>query len=443
MSGTTAPTKPNNEPEPSKQPEPSNEPEPTKPTRGANLRGLRRAIAQLGVLQIDAVNAVARSHLLVLRPRLAGDHAATEALLARAAYSPRDRVLTEYWCHEASFCAVEHWPLYRWRMRRGEAGDTWKPLAQFARQRPQEIEEVLHTLTDVGPASATELDAATGTEATIDGRPLGQQAADQQAAGQWSQWTDTKKALGWLFWVGRIGVAERVNFTRRYDLIERVLPTNVVEWEPSAVEAQHALLLQAAKCLGVATAADLSDYHRLAKREAAVRIAELVEDGQLERVGVEGWDKEAYTLPGTRAVRRHSQSVLLSPFDPLVWFRPRCERLFDFTYRLEIYTPAAKRRYGYYVLPFLHHDRLAGRVDVRADRAARVLRVLGTFGEQDGAADTGAGNGSRGRGTSVPEVLARELVALAEWLGLTGVALDRTARGNLSAPLRDCLRSAA
>ena len=454
----------------------------------ANLRSLRRAFANLGVLQIDAVNAVARSHLLVLRPRLGGDHDSTRDLLERAAYtssaSPGSagaasvgsssagtasanagsagatagRQLTEYWCHEAAFCAVEDWPLYRWRMRRGETGELWKPLATFAAQNRRNIDNLLKALERHGPASVSELETATGADTT---KP-------PKREGQWTHWNDTKKALGWLFWAGYVGVAQRVSFARRYDLIERVLPAEIVARQIDEQSAQRELLLQAARCQGVGTAADLGDYFRLPKREAPARIAELVEDKKLVPVQVQGWSHEAYMLPGTKAVRRSSQSVLLSPFDPLVWFRPRGERLFDFHYRLEIYTPAAKRRYGYYVLPFLHEDRLAARVDVRSDRAGQVLQVLGAFSESGDAAGAGgsgsggssggaSGSGGAGGGnasaggagggaapahsykTPIEVALAQELVALAQWLGLSDVEIEPTARGDLTPPLHRVL----
>ncbi|HCB33695.1 MAG TPA: cytoplasmic protein, partial [Acidimicrobiaceae bacterium] len=381
---------------------------------------LRTAVAELGVLQIDAVNAVARSHLLVLRPRVGGDHDTVEARLAQAAYSGTGRTLTEYWCHEAGFCTVDDWPLYRWRMRRAAAGEMWPPLARYAAEHRRDIDAVRRALGRHGPASATELDEAAGTSPA---RPA-------RRPGQWWHWTDTKKALGWLFWTGRIGVAERVGFRRRYDLIERVLPAEVLERRLDDDEAQRELLLQAARCLGVAGAADLIDYHRLAKSTTPALIAELVADGRLRVAAVEGWDREAYVLPGVRVPRGRSQSVLLSPFDPLVWFRPRAERLFGFEYRLEIYTPAAKRRYGYYVLPFLHDGRPAARADVRSDRRAGVLRVHGVFGEPSAAAD------------AVP-ALASELRSLAAWLGLDDVALDAAARGDLAPAVRAALRSAA
>ena len=409
----------------------------------ANLRSLRRAISTLGVLQIDAVNAVARSQLLVLRPRLAGVVDSTQALLYRAAYAADNRLLTEYWCHEACFCATQDWPLYRWRMRRAEAGETWKPMAEFAAENSQAINALLTELERHGPVSVAELEAATG----VTSRPPKRQGA-------WAQWSHTKLALGWLFWTGYVGVAERVNFTRRYDLIDRVLPAAVVDKHIDEHEAQRELLLQAAQCLGVATVADLGDYHRLPKREAPARVAELVEDGKLLVANVEGWSQDGYLLPTAKAVRSQSQSVLLSPFDPLVWFRPRAERLFHFNYRLEIYTPAAKRRYGYYVLPFLHEDRLAARVDVRADRKDQVLRVLGAFAEPDAtgpnatgshatgtAAGGGASSAAANSQTPVEVALAKELTAMSQWLGLDDVAIASDARGDLAKPLQRVLKT--
>ncbi len=391
---------------------------------------MRRAITTLGVLQIDAVNAVARSHLLVLRPRLAGMADSTQALLYRATYAADNRQLTEYWCHEACFCAVQDWPLYRWRMQRAETGEIWKPMAKFAAANSRAINELLTEVERHGPVSVSELETITGAGASASKRK-----------GEWAQWSHTKLALGWLFWAGYIGVAERVNFTRRYDLITRVLPAKVVDKRIDEDEAQRELLLQAARCLGVATVADLGDYHRLPKREAPGRVAELVEDGKLLAVNVEGWSQDGYVLPSQIRVRRQSQSVLLSPFDPLVWFRPRAERLFRFKYRLEIYTPAVKRRYGYYVLPFLHEDRLAARVDVRADRDNQVLRVLGVFGEPTPDEPVAVKADAAPWQTPVEVALAQELAALAQWLGLNDVIVVSSARGDLAKPLRRVLHS--
>lgn len=375
----------------------------------------------MGLLQIDAVNVLARSHLLVLRARIGGSHDAVLKQLERAAYDRRaaERELTEYWSHEASFVQVDDWPLYRWHMRRGEQNEMWSGYARYGREQRPRIDQAAAWLADHGPATSAELDAALGWGAGV--------------RGPWGTRSNGKMALAWLFWAGHVGVAERVGFTRRYDVIERVLPAEVLAREIEEADAHRALLRQAAGCLGVATAEDLIDYHRLPKRTARARIAELVEDGALLEVQVEGWDRAAY-VPMTDDAsrpptpRRRSRSVLLSPFDPLVWFRPRAERLFGFHYRIEIYVPRAKRQYGYFVLPFLHNDALVARLDVRFNREARCLEVPAAWGEPDVWPAAGPAE------SDALEALAAELHALARWCGAEAVAI--APHGTLAARLR-------
>lgn len=371
---------------------------------------------QLDVLQIDAVNAVARSHLLVLRPRTHGTHDELTDLLNRCAYAHSE--FTEYWCHEAAYCATDDWPLYRWRMKRGEQGQMWRPLARYAQENRDEVRAVFEWLAEHGPASVAEAEAALATAPRPPRKP-----------NQWWGWSNAKRALGWLFWTGKVGVTERVNFSRRYDVIERVLPAAVVERRVDEPDALRHLVRKAAACLRVATAADLIDYHRLPKRAGAEAVRELVAAGELVRVNVGrgAHSTEAFTLAGAALARRPSRSVLLSPFDPLVWFRPRAEWLFGFHYRIEIYTPEADRRYGYYVLPFLFDDRLVARVDVRADRESCVLRVPGAFAETHGEGDA-----------ALVAALAHELRSLSTWCGLGEVAVGD--RGDLAMALRRELR---
>jgi uncharacterized protein YcaQ len=231
-----------------------------------------------------------------------------------------------------------------------------------------------------------------------------------KAPGEMWNWHDGKLSLEYLFWSGRVTAANRVNFERRYDLPERVLPAAVVDAPtPSREHAQRELVRLAARSLGVATEPDLGDYFRLPRRESKLRVAELVESGELAPVEVEDWDAPAYLWPAARRPRRVRARALLTPFDSLVWFRPRTERLFGFHYRIEIYTPAAKRRYGYYVLPFLLGDTLVARVDLKSDRSERALRVQGAF------AEPGADH------EHVAAELAEELATVAGWLGLDRV----------------------
>lgn len=392
------------------------------PTGRLDIRHLRRAMQCMGLLQIDAVNVLARSHLLVLRARTGGMHDAVLGLLERAAYTRQttERELTEYWGHEASFVRVADWPLYGWRMRRGAAGDMWSGYARFGQDNQSEIRSALAWLAGNGPASTAELDAAMGWGPGV--------------RGPWGTRSNGKLALAWLFWTGLVGVADRTRFVRRYDVIERVLPSEVVGTVVDEPDAHRALLADAARCLGVATADDLIDYHRLPKRIAAARVAELVEDGQLHEVAVQGWDRRAYVPAGQRAARRRSRSVLLSPFDPLVWHRPRAERLFDFHYRIEIYTPKSKRQYGYFVLPFLHDDALVARLDVRFDRARCRLEVPAAWAEPRWW-PTNPSTEADALGA-----LAAELRALSGWCG--GGDIDVGPRGDLADRLRTVLGSA-
>jgi uncharacterized protein YcaQ len=211
-----------------------------------------------------------------------------------------------------------------------------------------------------------------------------------------------------------------------YDLPERVLPAEVLAAPtPSEADAQRELLAMSAASLGVATAADLADYYRISVTKARPLIAELVEDGRLVPARVEGWTQPTYVHPDARRPRRVGRQAVLSPFDSLVWDRKRTERLFDFHYRIEIYTPAPKRIYGYYVCPFLFDETIAARVDLKADRAAGTLRVPGVYSE--GGADVG----------DVAHALAGELRAIAEWLGLESVTLGD--RGDLVTPLKRAL----
>jgi hypothetical protein len=376
-----------------------------RPAPGARLdrRHLGAVLRRIGLLQIDSVNVLVRSHYLPLFARLG---AYPTALLDGAAWNgrrPRDRVLFEYWGHEASLLPVELQPLLRWRMRRAEAGvGTWREVARVGRERRDLVEAVFAEVAARGPIGASELTAAEG-----------------RGRSAWWGWSDGKRALEYLFWAGRVTTAGRrqAGFERLYDLPERVLPEAVLAAPtPSEEDAHRALLLVAARALGVATESDLRDYFRLDVADVRARLAELVEAGGVIPIRVDGWGKPAYLDPAARLPRRvEVPGVLLSPFDSLVWERPRTERLFGFRYRLEIYTPAEKRQHGYYVLPFLLGDRLVARVDLKADRAAKALAVHAAHAEP--GIDIGA----------AAEALQRELTTMALWLGLERVVLRAAA----------------
>ncbi len=363
-------------------------------------RHLRRVLGRTQLLQIDSVNVFERAHYLPLFSRL-GPY--DKALVDRAAY--RDRELFEYWGHEASLLPVAVHPLLRWRMARAEAlEEGWGGPLRIMRERPEFVAEVLRRVEQEGPVTAGALHGG-----ATSGSP-------------WWGWNDTKVALELLFWSGRVATATRRSFERVYDVTERVLPAEVLAVPtPSREDAQRELVRLAARAHGVATERDLRDYFRLRVEEARAAVVDLVEAGELLPVAVEGWRQPAYLWVGTAVPRRVSASALLSPFDPLVWERSRASRLFGFDYRIEIYTPAAKRVHGYYVLPFLHDERLQARVDLKADRKAGVLRVLAAWLEPGSDPD------------HIGSALAVQLRRAADWQGLGAVVVEP--RGDLAAHL--------
>lgn len=368
---------------------------------------LNRLIERLGLLQIDSVNAVVRSHYLPLFSRL-GSYSAD--LLDQAAWSSgRRRSLFEYWGHEASLLPLSMYPLMGWRMQRAKRGeDIYQQLARFGREQQDTIRRVLASVEEQGALGAGSL------------------STREEKAGPWWDWSAEKHALEWLFAAGEVTVAGRRGFERLYDLPERVIPASVLHQPlPDEAEAQRGLLLHAVQALGVGTEKDLRDYFRLNPSDARPRLAELVEDGQLLTCEVAGWRQIAYCLPEPKIPRKVETSALLSPFDSLIWERSRTERLFDFRYRLEIYTPQEKRVYGYYVLPFLHNERIAARVDLRAERAAGRLAVHAVHEEETGLDDAGM------------LALALNLRRMAGWLGLARVQLNcqRESAGRLRVAL--------
>jgi hypothetical protein len=351
---------------------------------------LGRVVGGLGLHQIDSVNVLVRAHYLPAFSRLG---AYDRALLDRAAWGRRsERRLFEYWGHEASLLPLELQPLLRWRMAqadRGEAG--WGSMRAFARERRPEAEAVLERIRSEGALAASDFEAG-------------------RSRGGWWAWGDAKRALEWLFWAGHVTTrTRRGSFERVYDLTERVIPAGILAQPTSTeAEAQRALVERAARALGIATAGDLRDYFRLKPEPARAAIAALVEEGVLIPAAVAGWKQAAFLHREARRPRRIRAQALLAPFDPLVWERARTERLFGFRYRIEIYTPAEKRVHGYYVLPFLVDERLAARVDLKADRARSRLLVQRVTFEPEAPSET------EGR-------LQGELELMAVWLGLEKV----------------------
>jgi uncharacterized protein YcaQ len=367
-----------------------------RPTGRVDVRHLRRVFGAIDLIQIDSVNVVARAHRLTLFARL-GPY--DPGLIARA-FGRRE--LFEYWGHEASLIPISDWPLYRHRM---ETMGTWRRYRKLFEEHPGYVDSVLDEIRERGPLSAGDL------------------ADPGDRLGPWWGWSNGKAALEWLFSRGEVTVAERRNFTRYYDLPERVIPPEVLaEPVPTEEEAHRALVLKAARSLGVATARDLADYHRIDIKRARRVVDDLAGSGELERVEVEGWEHDGFIAPGALVPRSSAARTLLGPFDSLIWNRDRVERLWGFRYRIEIYVPAAERVHGYYVLPFLLGDDLAARVDLKADRQAGVLRVRASYLEE-----------GRDR-TRVARELADELADLTRWLGLGGIVVEE--RGDLAAPLR-------
>jgi uncharacterized protein YcaQ len=378
-----------------------------RPAGRVDRRHLRRVLDRVGLVQIDSVNVLTRSHELPFLARL-GPY--PRELLARWLWGSGE--VFEYWGHEASLLPVELHPLLRWRMHQ-EQGHAWSGVHSFLRSHPGLQHDVLTAVAERGPVPLGQLDHL--GDAIKRSRPL---------PGNMWNWTPAKKAVEWLFWRGEVGaVRNPTTFERSYVLPDRVLPAAVLATPtPPDDEARKALLLRAARSHGVATAASLADYHRLNVPHARRLLAELVADGALQPVRVEGWPQPAFLHPDARLPRRVRAAALLSPFDSLVWHRARTEALFGFRYRIEIYTPAAKRVHGYYVLPFLHDDALVARVDLKAERATGTLLVRGSYAEEGVDHD------------AVVPALAGALDELAGFLGLRAVRVER--RGDLAAELR-------
>ncbi len=372
------------------------------------MRQIDATIHRMGVLQIDSVNVLTRSHFLPLFSRLG---AYDRSLLERAA-GRKPRRITEYWAHQAALIPVGLHPLFRWRME-AYRDEAWGSVQRAGAQHADVVEDVLAAVTELGPSSARRLTAELGHSPD----------ALRQHWG-WN-WSVVKTACEFLFFTGQLGVVERNSqFERVFDLTERVLPSAVANAPtPSADEAIRELVMVAARAHGVATVKCLADYWRTKAAATRRAVNELTEEGTLEPVSVEGTD--AYLLAGATVPRRIDARALLSPFDPLVWERNRAQWLFNFHYRIGIYTPAAQRVHGYYVLPFLLDDSLVGRVDLKADRASGQLLVQSAWREP------GAPQGAAFE-------LAGELWSMARWLGLEDVVV--ASRGDLASELQTVVR---
>lgn len=361
----------------------------------AGTRQLNAMLGRMHTLQIDSVNVYARSHYMPLFSRL-GPY--DTALLDRLLFARRSPYV-EFWAHVAAFIPASDWQLFRFRMDDHRARFT-APGTWFA-ENLAIVDWVRAELGARGPLRPAEIEH--------DSR--------RGARGPWWDWDGVKRALEYLWLIGEVAVAGRRGFERRYALAADVIPASALEREIDRPQAIRELVARAASAYGVATEADLDDYWRLRDRKAVKRAtAELVDAGELVPVTVEGWDRGAKPLPAwahrdAALPRRIDAATVLTPFDPMVWFRDRAQRLFGFDYRIEIYTPAPRRRYGYYSLPVLLDDELVGRVDLKADRAGSRLLVQSAWWEE---------------GPLHPDAPARVADVLrdaARWQGLEGISV--------------------
>jgi uncharacterized protein YcaQ len=362
---------------------------------------------QLRLLQLDSVNVLERAHYFPLFSRL---NSYDKTHIDDAAWThtqKQPRRYVEYWAHEASLLPVEDWPLLRWRMDHYRDTPRWfrEPRENVGLQR-----EIKAALRDLGPSTAGQLGAALGHS--------------HVGSSGWWELSAVKQTCEYLFAAGDLSTGTRRSFQRHYDLAERVLPEQVLGTTVSEPDAYRELLRKSVLAMGIGTEADLRDYYRLKGPLVKQSLSELVESGDAVEVEVPGWGEKAYLDPNAAGLTRRSKvsaAALICPFDPLIWFRPRTERIFGFLYRIEIYIPEPKRIYGYYVYPFLMDEELVGRVDLKADRAAGQLLVRGSFLEDGKPA------------AKVAERLADTLHELAQWQGLGEIVVSD--KGNLAPAL--------
>jgi uncharacterized protein YcaQ len=363
-----------------------------RPKTKATQRQVDALISRLGVIQIDSVNVLVRSQELPLFARL-GNHDRNAIPKATEAQK-----LFEYWGHEAAHLPVEIHPLFRWKMNAARTGKvTHWGLTSFYEENKAFVKRTLKHVATNGPTTSRELSTRT------------------EKKGTWWDWDEAKVALEYLFLTGQLMSRGRgSDFARIYDTPERVLPQRIIDAPtPSEHDARKQLLVRSAIAQGVATTSDLADYYRQKLATVKPLIAELVEEGELHTVAVDGWTEKAFVHRNAKLPKQLHATALLSPFDSLVWCRPRNERLFDFHYRIEIYTPKEKRKFGYYVLPFMMNGEMVGRVDLKADRGNSKLLAHSVHTEKGV------------KRSAINDVLSAELDAMANWLGLEQVQIGR------------------
>jgi uncharacterized protein YcaQ len=365
-------------------------------------RQLNLGIQRLGLLQLDSVNVFERSHYQPLFARL-GPYDKT--LLDKLTFARRGRYV-EYWAHEAAVIPVEHWPLFRWRMQWfrdyfERVGDDWMAA------NDETLAWLRAELAEKGPLAASKIERDV-----------------EQRRGSWWEWDDVKRGLERMFRLGEVVSGGRTNFERTYALPEQVLPPEVIAREVPIDEAKYELMKRAAVAHGIGTLNDFADYFRIKQTQAKDALQCLVDEGEVLPVTVPGWNRQAYLHRDATVPRRIETAALLSPFDPVVWERERALRMFGFHYRIEIYTPAPKRIFGYYTLPVLIDDELVGRIDLKNDRQAKVLRVQSAWREE-------------GARAGIADRIVPVLRELAEWQGCESIAV--VDRGDLARELAGAL----
>ena len=367
-------------------------------------------IDTLGVLQIDSVNVFERAHYMPLFSRLgAYDKAELDNL-----HGGKNPALIEYWAHEASFVRTEHYPLFYYRMEKNQRG-TRTSYEKWADENREFLDWIKNEIRNRGPLSSADFEHERAVR-----------------KGSWWGWSDVKRALEYMFMYGELVSGGRESFSRLYALPEQVLAKRIREKEVDPIAARKQLLVKAATAHGVGTVKDLSDYFRMNAPFAKNLLNELVEEKKLIEVDVEGFNEKAFAAKGTNFDIKEapSRTTLLSPFDPLVWFRPRSEKLWEFHYRIEIYTPEPKRIFGYYTLPLLHNGRIVGRIDLKNDRQSKTLLVQSAWHEENIAAK---------ELPAIARDLAAHLREVALWQSCETIEVKQ--KGNLSAALAKAVKA--
>ena len=366
----------------------------------ASASELNFVMDAMKVVQLDAVPIVVRTQYLPFFSRL-GNY--DMSLYDEIAY--KEDQWFELWAHEASIAPVKNEPFFRFIKERAKRGDTWKGLYKVAKEEPEYVKTVLKEVEQRGPLEAKHLN---------DPRYINQSGWGSRSVGQ--------LALNWLYRIGEVGIRRGKNFEKKYDLITNIVPSEVLSRpSPTEEESLKELYLWAASAMGVASARDIQDYFRTRSANTPTLLKELVEEGLLRKVAVEGWGLESFAPSNFGIVKQISPTCVLSPFDPITWNRERLKRIFNFDYKLEIYKPKSKREFGYYVMPFMHNGQIVARVDLANRRQTGVLEILGAFCEPSIIRE------------AISKPLWEEISLLATFLGCSAIEIKH--RGNLSQPL--------